>query len=144
MRGRSGAGRKQVKRRRGKAARRRHAPTSARRRGPVPADRETEVARLGRERDEALEREKATSEVLRIIKTSPGELAPVFIAILDNALRLCEAAFGFVATYDGERFERIAQQGVPEPLAAYFNAGIDQPRPGGHCPRRRHRSGSAG
>ena len=59
-----------------------------------------------------------------------GDLAPVFIAILDNALHLCEAAFGFVTTYDGERFERAAQRGVPDALAAYFGTGMDQPRPG--------------
>ena len=83
-----------------------------------------------RELTESLEQQTATSEVLRVISTSPGDLAPVFIAILDNALRLCEAAFGFVTTYDGKRIERVAQRGVPDALAAYFKKGIDQPRPG--------------
>jgi GAF domain-containing protein/anti-sigma regulatory factor (Ser/Thr protein kinase) len=59
-----------------------------------------------------------------------GDLGPVFEAMLDNALHLCEASFGFVTTYDGERYARAAQRGVPDELAEYFKAGIDQPRPG--------------
>jgi GAF domain-containing protein len=83
-----------------------------------------------RELSESLEQQIATSEVLRVISTSRGDLAPVFTAILDNALRLGEAAFGFVTTYDGKRFERAAQRGVPDALAAYFETGMDEPRPG--------------
>jgi hypothetical protein len=58
---------------------------------------ETVVARLTRERDEALEREKASAKVLRIISTSPGELKPIFQAMLENAVRICEAFFGNLA-----------------------------------------------
>ena len=94
------------------------------------AAQETSIARLTRERDEALEQQRATTEVLRVISSSPGNLKPVFNTILENALHLCEAAFGFATTYDGERFERIAHRNVPDALAAYFSAGIDQPRPG--------------
>ena len=47
-----------------------------------------------RERDEALARETATSEVLKIISSSPGDLEPVFQVILENAVRICEAKFG--------------------------------------------------
>jgi len=83
-----------------------------------------------RELSESLEQQTATSEVLNVISLSPGELEPVFATILDKALHLCEAAFGFVTTYDGGRFERAAQRGVPDALAAYFQTGMDQPRPG--------------
>ena len=82
------------------------------------------------ERDDAVAQQAANSEILRVINASPGDLAPVFITILDYALHLCEAAFGFVTTYDGERFQRATQRGVPDALAAYFSAGMDQPRPG--------------
>ena len=90
---------------------------------------ETEQRRT-RELSESLEQQTATSEVLKVISSSPGELAPIFVMILDKALDLCEAAFGFATTYDGERYELAAQRGVPDALAAYFNAGMDQPRPG--------------
>jgi GAF domain-containing protein len=89
-----------------------------------------ENARLLNELRESLEQQTATADVLRIISSSPGDLEPVFVTILDKALHLCEAAFGFVTTYDGERFERTAQRGVPDALAAYFQKGMDQPRPG--------------
>ncbi|HEV3161962.1 MAG TPA: adenylate/guanylate cyclase domain-containing protein [Xanthobacteraceae bacterium] len=89
-----------------------------------------ENARLLSELRESLEQQTATADVLRIISSSPGDLEPVFATILDKALHLCEAAFGFVTTYDGVRFERAAQRGVPDALAAYFRKGMDQPRPG--------------
>jgi GAF domain-containing protein len=89
-----------------------------------------ENARLLNELRESLERQTASAEVLGVISSSPGALEPVFATILDKALHLCEAAFGFVTTYDGERFERAAERGVPDALAAYLRRGMDQPRPG--------------
>ena len=59
----------------------------------TPADFETENTRLRSELREALERQGATDEVLRVIASSTGELKPVFEAILANATRICEAKF---------------------------------------------------
>jgi GAF domain-containing protein len=89
-----------------------------------------ENARLFNETQEALERQTATSDILRVIAGSPSDVQPVFEAILARALHLCEAAFGFLTTYDGERFKFTAQQGVPPALAQHFLTGMDEPQPG--------------
>src|SRR6476469_4326287 len=77
------------------------------------------VAQLTRERDEALEREKATAEVLRVISSSPGELEPVFQAMLANAVRICEAKFGSLYLYDGDRFQGSALHNAPPAWAEF-------------------------
>ena len=73
---------------------------------PSALSKDIEVARLIRERDEALEREKATAEVLRVSRSSPGELGPVFEAMLTNATRLCEANFGSLYIREGGTFRK--------------------------------------
>jgi len=62
---------------------------------------------------ESLKQQTATSEVLRVISVSPGDMKPVFEAILANALRICEAKFGHVLLYDGERYHAAHLHDVP-------------------------------
>jgi len=77
----------------------------------------TEVARFHRERDEALERETATSEVLRLISKSPHDLELVFRSILENATRICEAKFGVLHLYEGGGFRVGATHNAPSAFA---------------------------
>lgn len=78
-----------------------------------------ENVRLFTELRDSLDRQSAMAEVLQAINRSPGELGPVFDAILDKAMALCDAAFGTFATFDGQRLNTVATRGVPETFARF-------------------------
>jgi two-component system, NtrC family, sensor kinase len=83
-----------------------------------------ELAEAREQLAEALERQTATSEVLQVISNSPGELEPVFQAILENATRICEAKFGTLYLYDGDAFRAEAFHNAPP---AFVEARKRQP-----------------
>jgi hypothetical protein len=80
---------------------------------PADVDLKKEIATLRLELAEALERQTATSEVLQVISSTPGDLEPVFQTILENATRVCGAKFGTMNLVEGDVIRRIASYNVP-------------------------------
>ena len=121
---RSRPGREPVKARRRKTAKLkpRDALKIASRRSSSSVGWETKVALLTRERDEALEQQKATSEVLKVISSAPGELETVFNSILQNATRICQAKFGNLWLREGDSFRITATYGAPPAYREYLQS----------------------
>ena len=108
---------------------RRNAPKAVR--SSCDATHETEVARLTRELKEALEQKTATSEVLRVISSSPGELEPVFSTILGNATRICGAKFGTLYLREADGFRTVAMHNAPPAFVEMRQRNpVVRPKPG--------------
>jgi signal transduction histidine kinase/putative methionine-R-sulfoxide reductase with GAF domain len=112
MRRRDKASGKTVKPRRQKTSTHRNAPKTVRHKRAVSADLQDQLDRRTRELNEALEQQTATSEVLRVISRSSGELAPVFESLLASAKRLCGADFGIILLREGDAFRTVALHGA--------------------------------
>src|SRR5215472_11004155 len=98
------------------------------------AELEAELERQTAERNEALARESAIAEVLQVINSSPGDLSPVFDAILEKAHSLCDASFGGLLLFDGKYFRAGSTRGLPEQLAEFLSKPYS-PEPGGPAAR---------
>src|SRR5262245_3573295 len=86
-----------------------------------------ENADLKKKLAEALEQQRATSDVLRVISSSPGELEPVFQAMLASAMQTCEAKFGLLYRIEGDSARIISKLGIPPALAEYLKRGPHRP-----------------
>ena len=113
-----------------KATRSRSSPTAVKETSPT-AVKETKVARLTRELQEALAQQTATSDVLRVISSSPGDLQPVFESMLANAAKLCAAAYGTMWLCEGDGFRAAAIYGdLPAAFRELRRSGtVFRPRP---------------
>jgi GAF domain-containing protein len=125
-----GKGTKQADRKSGQPKRRgrpQNAPSPA-----SPAGRKTpDIEQLIHERDEALEQQEASLQVLQLISSSPGDLQPVFVAILRNATRICAAKFGVLWLCEGKGFRCVALHDVPKAFETDFQRQpVIYPHPG--------------
>ena len=88
-----------------------------------------ENVRLFNETKEALEQQTASAQILRVIGSSPSDIQPVFDAILENAMHLCDASLGTVGLYDGTRYRHVAQRGGSPEYAEFLFSGPFEPDP---------------
>jgi signal transduction histidine kinase len=128
-----GPPRKGRKTRHGKTTKpkRRNALAAAHQRSFSVTDLHEKLDARTRQLNEAIERENATAEVLRVISSSPGELEPVFQAMLENATIICGAKFGMLFRYEGGFFHLVASLNLPPLLADFMSReGAFAPKPG--------------
>jgi GAF domain-containing protein len=132
MKRRSRAGGEPAKARRRKAVtlKHRNAPKVTRSRPSSVGGIDKKIALLTRERDEALEQLTATSEVLQVISSFPDNLLPVFEAILEKAVHICDAKFGYIYRGDGDAFDLVATYNVPPAFASARRGLRIRPKPG--------------
>jgi len=122
---------KAAKTQRPRMLKRRNAPKVAHRRKPSAADADDKIALLEHKLNEALEQQTATSEILKVISNSPGQLEPVFNAILEKAVRICEAKFGVLWLCENGGFRSVAQHNTPPAFAEHWRSHpVVHPVPG--------------
>jgi two-component system, NtrC family, sensor kinase len=108
---------------------RRNAPKAPAALKASSAVEDRKVARLTHELREALEQQSATSEVLRVISGYPGDPQPVFQAMLKNAVRLCDAEFGNIYSWDGDALHLVATENAPTAFAEARRRASFRPSP---------------
>ena len=91
------------------------------------ASQEAEIARLSGQLNEALERQIATSEVLQIISSSPGDLQPIFASMLEKAVDICDAKFGTIYQWDGAGVSILATHNTPPAYAEARKTSFQPP-----------------
>ena len=131
MKRRSRAGGKPAKARPRKAVKPkgRSAPKVTRSRPSSVGGIDKKIALLTRERDNSLQQQTATSDVLQVISRSPGDLQPVFETILENAVRICDAKFGNIYRWDGNALSLVATHNTPRAYAEARRRSPVRPNP---------------
>jgi hypothetical protein len=109
----------------------RHKVPTKPKRAPADVDLKKEIATLRLELAEALERQTATSEVLQVISSTPGDLEPVFQKMLENATRVCGAKFGTMHLLEGDIATRVALYNAPPAYTEALGTRTFRPHPEG-------------